>query len=95
MNSDSLIQFTPIFFSPRLTKMCRKYTDASTGSPVVLLKNIDYQNSIIWDIDTSSTTFATVASGNQFISNTFGLSDEFMALRVDDVTGTITEFKGY
>lgn len=64
MNAGSDIQAAPIIYSPELTKLYRKYTDATTGSPVVLLKNIDYQNGIIWDVDTSSTTFATLASGN-------------------------------
>lgn len=95
MNSDSYITTTPIFFSPGLTKLFRRYNDATSASPVVLLKNIDYQNSIVWDIDTSSTTFLTIASGIQFSSGTFSLTDEFIAVRNDDVTGTIAAFEGF
>lgn len=95
MNSDSIITATPIFFSPGLTKLFRKYTDATSGSSIVLLKNIDYQNSIIWDVDTSSTTFPTLASGHQFDSGTFSLTDEFMAVRIDDVTITFAVFEGF
>lgn len=95
MNSDSYITTTPLFFSPGLTKLFRKYNDATSASPVVLLKNIDYQNSIVWDVDSSSTTFLTLASGIQFSSSTFSLTDEFISVRNDDFTGTITAFEGF
>lgn len=75
MNANSYIQTSPIIYSPELTKVYRKYTEAPTGSPAILLKDIDYQNGTIWDVDATNTTFATFASSMQFNSSTFSLTD--------------------
>lgn len=75
MNSNSYIKTSPMAFSPELTKVYRKYTDAVTGSPVILLKNIDYQNGTIMDVIGDISVSAALTASMQLNSSTFSLTD--------------------